>query len=184
MIDAEQARQALADIDDITRRVRQSVLYDLSSLIMIWWGVIVFAGNVTNYLWPRYGAYIWPGVNVAGVAGTVAISALLHLRTRSPNLNGRVIVAYLLFYAFGYLCSRVFGNFGPRQMGAFWPTYIMLFYVLAGLWCGRAFIAIGLAVTTLTLIGYFFVTSAAFLLWMAVVNGGGLVLGGLWMRQD
>jgi len=24
---------------------------------------------------------------------------------------------------------------------------------------------------------------AAFLLWMAVVNGGGLILGGLWMRR-
>jgi hypothetical protein len=34
----------------------------------------------------------------------------------------------------------------------------------------------------LTLIGYFYIPGAAFLLWMAVVNGVGLVLGGLWMR--
>jgi hypothetical protein len=33
------------------------------------------------------------------------------------------------------------------------------------------------------LIGYFFV-GAWFDLWMAVVNGGGLVLGRLWMRRS
>jgi hypothetical protein len=36
----------------------------------------------------------------------------------------------------------------------------------------------------LTLIGYFFVGGFAFLLWMAVVNGVGLVVGGLWMRRS
>ena len=60
----------------------------------------------------------------------------------------------------------------------------MLFYVIAGLWFGYAFVAIGIAITVLTLIGYFFVTGFTFLLWMAVVNGGGLILGGLWMRRE
>jgi hypothetical protein len=40
-----------------------------------------------------------------------------------------------------------------------------------------------MAVSALTLIGYFFVGDA-FDLWMAFVNGGGLVLGGLWMRRS
>ena len=60
----------------------------------------------------------------------------------------------------------------------------MLIYCIAGLWFGPAFIAIGLGITVLTLIGYFFVTGFAFLLWMAAVNGGGLILGGLWMRRS
>jgi hypothetical protein len=60
----------------------------------------------------------------------------------------------------------------------------MLIYCIAGLWFGRAFVAIGLGITVLTLIGYFFVTGAAFLLWMAAVNGGGLILSGLWMRRS
>ena len=69
-------------------------------------------------------------------------------------------------------------------MDAFWPIYFMLFYVLAGLWVGRAFVVIGLSISALTLIGYFFVEGSAFLLWMAVTNGGGLILSGLWMRRD
>jgi hypothetical protein len=59
----------------------------------------------------------------------------------------------------------------------------MLFYTIAGLWVGYAFVAIGGAITVLTLIGYFFI-GTAFDLWMAFVNGGGLILGGLWMRRS
>ncbi|WP_024514114.1 hypothetical protein [Bradyrhizobium sp. Tv2a-2] len=184
MIDSKQAAAALSDIDDIVRRVRQSQVYNLASLIMIWWGVLVFAGNIATWLWPWYAAYIWPAVNTGGVLGTVVISALLQIRARLRAVDGRVVAAYVLFYAFGYFCSDVLGDFGPRELGAFWPIYFMLFYVLAGLWFGQAFVALGLAITVLTLVGYFYVMGGTFLLWMAVVNGGGLVLGGLWMRWN
>ena len=53
---------------------------------------------------------------------------------------------------------------------------------LAGLWFGYAFVAIGLGISALTLIGFFYI-GEAFPLWMAFVNGGGLILGGLWMRR-
>lgn len=49
---------------------------------------------------------------------------------------------------------------------------------MTGLWFGTAFVAIGVVITTPTLIGFFFI-GEAFPLWMAFVNGGGLILGGL-----
>jgi hypothetical protein len=104
-------------------------------------------------------------------------------KTGVQAFDFRLLAVFLLFYGFGILCSVVLGHFGPRELGAFWPIYFMLFYCIAGLWFGRAFIAIGLAIIVLTLIGYFFVEGAAFLLWMAAVNGGGLILSGLWMRR-
>jgi hypothetical protein len=77
---------------------------------------------------------------------------------------------------------NVLGHFTPRQMGTFWPIYFMLVYVVIGLWFGWAFVAIGFGISALTLIGYFYI-GAAFPLWMAFVNGGGLILSGLWMRR-
>jgi len=61
-------------------------------------------------------------------------------------------------------------------------VYFMLFYALAGLWFGTAFVAIGVGISALALIG-FSTIGEAFPLWMAFVNGGGLILGGLWMRR-
>ena len=94
-----------------------------------------------------------------------------------------MFAAFLLFIAFGIFSSVWLGHFTPRQLGTFWPIYFMLFYTIAGLWVGLAFVAIGLGIIALTLIGYFFVGDA-FDLWMAFVNGGGLILGGLWMRRS
>jgi hypothetical protein len=86
-----------------------------------------------------------------------------------------------MLFAFGIFCCML-GQFGPRQISTFWPVYFMMMYSIAGLWFGYAFIGIGLLVSALTLIGYFYAGNA-FDLWMAFVNGGGLILGGLWMRR-
>ena len=75
------------------------------------------------------------------------------------------------------------GRFTPRQIGTFWPIYFMLFYIIAGLWFGHAFVVIGLAITALTLSAISGPATGSSS-WMAVVNGGGLMLGGLWMRRS
>jgi uncharacterized membrane protein YeaQ/YmgE (transglycosylase-associated protein family) len=182
-IDPREAASALSDVEDIVRRVRQSTIYNLSSLIMIMWGVLVFVGYLAGYLSPRSAGYGWLAVYIAGIAGSVAISAFNRARSGVRTFDFRMLAAFLLFIAFGCFCSGVLNHLTPRQLGTFWPIYFMLVYSIAGLWVGYAFVAIGLSITALTLIGYFFV-GGAFDLWMAFVNGGGLVLGGLWMRRS
>ena len=183
MIDRQQASDALSDINEIVRRVRQSRIYNLASLIMIMWGVLVFTGNVMTYVWPRYGGLIWIAIDVAGVLGSVAISAFNYPKTGVRTFDSRMLLAFLLYFAFGLFFSVVLGHFTPRQLATFWSLYAMMTYTIAGLWFGTAFVALGLAISALTLVGYFFVGSW-FELWMAVVNGGGLILVGLWMRRS
>jgi hypothetical protein len=181
-IDSQEAASALSDIDEIVRRVRQSRIYNLASLIMIMWGALVFAGYVATYLSPRSGGVSWAAIYLIGIAGSFVISRYGHAREGVRTFDLRMLMAFALFVAFGVFCSWL-GHFTPRQLGTFWPIYFMLVYTLAGLWAGYAFVAIGLGITALTLIGYFFAGSW-FDLWMAFVNGGGLVLGGLWMRRS
>src|SRR5215468_2755000 len=183
MIDSKQASAALNDIKEMVERVRQSHIYDIASLIMVAAGVLVFAGNIANVVAPGYAGYIWITVNASNVLVAAAVISVVGRRRIGVRaFDYRVLAAVLLFFAFGILCTGMLGHFGPREMGAFWPIYFMLFYCIAGLWFGRAFIAIGLSIIVLTLFGYFFIGGALFLLWMAVVNGGGLVVSGLWMR--
>jgi hypothetical protein len=183
MIDSKQATEALTEIDEIVRRVRQSRIYNLASLMLIMWGALAFAGYVGSYLWPRSAGYSWTAIYIVGIAGSFAISRFDQARKGVRTFSFRVFVAFVLFVAFGVFCSVVLGHFTPRQLGTFWPIYFMLVYTIAGLWVGYAFVAIGLGITALTLIGYFFL-GGAFDLWMAFIDGGGLVLGGLWMRRS
>ena len=176
-IDPKEAASALSDIEQIVHRVRQSRIYDLASQIMIMWGVLVFAGNVMTYLWPRYGGMIWIAIDTAGVLGSVAISAFNYPRTGVRTFDSRMLLAFLLYCAFGLFFSVVLGHFTPRQLATFWSLYAMMSYTIAGLWFGTAFAALGLSLSALILIGYFLVGDW-FELWMAVVNGGGLVLVG------
>jgi FtsH-binding integral membrane protein len=182
VIDRKQAAEALDDIDAIVRRVRQSRIYNLASLMLIMWGVLVFAGYVLNFLSPRNGVMIWIALDVAGIAGSFAISRYDYAREGIRTFDLRMLAAFLLFIAFGMFCSWL-GHFTPRQLNAFWPIYFMLIYVIAGLWFGRAFVVIGLSITALTLAGYS-LAGEWFELWMAFVDGGGLLLGGLWMRRS
>jgi hypothetical protein len=182
-IDPREAAQALNDIEQMVLRVRQSRIYDIASQIMIAAGVLVLAGNLANFVAPRQANFIWISVNVLTVASAAALISMSTKRSGVQTFDFRLLAVFLLFYAFGVLCSTVLGHFGPRELGAFWPIYFMLFYCIAGLWFGHAFIAIGLIIVVLTLIGYFFVEGGAFLWWMAAVNGGGLILSGLWMRR-
>jgi hypothetical protein len=183
VIDPKEAASALSDIDAVVRRVRQSRIYNLASLMLIMWGVLVFAGNITSFMLPHSGGYVWLAVDVLGIAGSFAISALGYPRTGIRTFDFRALLAFLLFVAFGIFASVWLGHFPPRQLGAFWAIYFMMVYSIVGLWVGQAFVAIGLSIIALTLIGYFFV-GGWFEPWMAVVNGGGLILGGLWMRRS
>lgn len=183
MIDSTQASEALSDIEDTVRRVRQSLIYEISSMALLMWGILAFAANIAGWLWPRYGLYVWIGVYALSIIGFVAIGAYHRSRNRIRVFDGRYVLTFLLIAAFGIFCCW-FGHFTPRQQTAFWPVYIMLFYMMAGVWFGRAFLVIGAAIVALTLIGYTFVPGLSLLLWMAAVNGGGLMLGGLWMRRN
>jgi hypothetical protein len=183
VIDSKQASEALTDIAEIVRRVRQSRIYNIASMIMIMWGVLVFVGYSASYLSPRTGGYVWIAIYVAGIAGSFVVSRFDHARHGVRTFDLRILAAFALFVAFGIFCSVGLGHFTPRQLGTFWAIYFMLVYTIAGLWAGFAFVAIGLGITALTLIGYFFLGDA-FDLWMAFVDGGGLILGGLWMRRS
>lgn len=182
MIDSQQASAALDDINDVVRRVRQSRIYEIASLIIMIWGVLVSAGYVANYLWPRQGYTIWTIVDLGGLAVSVAVGFVINLRSANSTFPIRSMISFLLIGAFGVYCTLLLGHFGPRQMIVFWSLYGMMFYAIAGVWFGCAFIVIAACTTALTLISYYY-AGPAFLLWMALAHGGGLIVGGLWMRR-
>jgi hypothetical protein len=182
-IDAKEAAAALVEIESIAHQVKQSRFYQFASWMLVLWGALTAAGYVTTFLWPRYSWYVWVAVYVVGIAGSFAISAASRSRSGVRTFDLRAFFAFMLFLSFGVFVVAGLGHFGPRELGTFWPIYFMLAYTMVGLWVGPALVAIGLSIAALTLIGYVY-AGQWFEVWMALVNGGGLVLGGLWMRRS
>lgn len=178
-IDAKAAEASLADIDVIVARLKQSSVYRSASTIIIVWGALVACGYLACAFAPRQALPIWIVVNTLGMIATLAIG--LRLRRSGAEFEWRIVAAIVLFFAFGLICCRM-GHFGPRELDAFWPILFMFGYALAGLWFGRAFIVLGAGIAALAFAGYLWV-DRWFELYLAVVEGGGLMLAGLWMRR-
>lgn len=180
-LSADDAARALADIDLVAARVRQSRVYLLTSSALILWGPLIALGYAVTQFWPSKATMIWPVCHIAGLVLTTLLAR------RAPREQSRrntliVVAGLLILIAFGLVWSVVLGRMGPREMSAFWPMLFMLAYTIAGLWLGRIFVALGLGISALALAGYFW-AGAWFDLYMSLVNGGGLLLCGLWMRR-
>ena len=180
-INPPEAAAALDDIEIVIERVKQSEIYRNASLLLMMWGGIVACAYLATYFVPRQAPLVWLVFQSAGLLATIVISRRFS-RGRRGTSHFRLVGAMLLFVGFGLLWSAVLGKFGQREMNAFWASLFMFGFTMAGLWFGRAFIALGLTITALTMVGYFWAGSL-FEPYMAVVNGGGLVMCGLMMRR-
>ncbi|HKW55088.1 MAG TPA: hypothetical protein VJO12_15450 [Stellaceae bacterium] len=181
-LDRDEAAASLSDIANVERRTRETVVYARSSTILIMWGVLCVIGYVFCYVEPAQARPAWIAIAILGFVGTFVSGHWRRPSERRGSLAQSLFYAQLALIGYGLVLLVLLWPVDPRQLSAFWPTLIMLGFVLMGLWLGRFFILCGVAVTALTVVGYFW-SGAWFPLWMAVVNGGGLLAGGVWLRR-
>jgi hypothetical protein len=180
-IDPRDAAASLGEIAKIEHRTREAINYDTGSVLLIVWGVVWVIGHTLAFLTPRNTALTWYVLDALGVAAAVG-SSLLRPRRRRLHWDWRLTAAFIVLMAFGFFWEWLLGGRQWREITVFWSTLFMFGYILAGLWLGRFFIFCGAAVTLLVLAGYFW-SGPWFELWIAASAGGGLILGGLWLRR-
>lgn len=176
---------AIQSLDEIERAQRRSAVaygYEKASPHLILWGFIWAVGYCATYFRPQATAAVWPLLVLLGIAADFWIgrrTAAEGSHTHSWRFVATMLGGFLFFVT-------LFMIMPPRsglQVGAIIPVFIGLCYAMGGIWKrGARFVLLGLAVWVLTLAGYFWVTQY-FLLWMAAIGGGALVLGGLWLRR-
>jgi hypothetical protein len=182
-IDPGEAATSLQDIAAVERRTREAVFYAGSSLFFIMWGALVACGYGLTELYPRSAAITWLATTAVGCAATAVIIAV-RMRARGCEARDwRLIWAMLALAIYGAAWSYLLGPVVPRPLNyVFQPSLWMLGMILAGLWLGRFFVILGLAGIALMLFGY--VQAEPWLrLWMAAVQSGTLVLGGVWLYR-
>jgi hypothetical protein len=184
-VDRESAVSSLAAIEHAERRTTQAITYGIAGGFLILWGVVTAAGYIFSWAYPRSAAIAWPVLTVAGFAITAAMVARKRRGLTVPQrqLGWRLVCAQIALIGFGVVVVVILGPFKGRQLDAFWPLVFMLGYVLAGVWVGRFFILCGVAVALLTIAGFWW-SGPWFSPWMAAVDGGALILGGLWLRRQ
>lgn len=200
----DDAADRLRDIAAIERHSQRVYAYQAASPQLILWGVLWVVGYGLGSAWPAQGRAIWSMLVAIGLAAgflaglgsarrrdaRTAAGVGAGLAASADPLRGRAVARLRLRFfgiaaiGFAFIAASlaVMAPVGGRQVDAFIPLVVAAGYALLGLWRGVRFVAVGVALATLTLAG-FFLLGPYFGLWMALFGGGALMLGGLWLRR-
>jgi hypothetical protein len=190
-VSRQEASEALDAIGSASQRVREFKGYREASPFFIVWGLVWLVANAVTDLWPRHSGRAWAAGVIAGTIITILLVILQSLRKqkdhayteaqrkmigrRSAMLGSTVMV---FFPAMFIVLSPLTG----KQQNAFISLFWAFAYMAAGAWVGTRIFVTGVVTAAAVLVGFLFLSEHYFL-WMALVGGGSLLLGGLWMRK-
>jgi hypothetical protein len=182
-LSSKEAADSLSDVERAARRSAQAYGYSKASPHLILWGIIWVIGYVGTDLDTSHANVIWTALTISGCA----ISTYIGYRAGPANSSGqknlwRMLGLVAIIFIFFSAIAVVFGHVSGAQMGVIAPLTVGAIYASIGLWLGARFVLTGLGVIALTLGGYFLLREH-FLMWMALVGGGGLILAGFWLRK-
>jgi hypothetical protein len=180
-LSSEQASQALRELEAVGQRSGQLYRYQRFAPMLVLWGVIWLVGFSLTHFYPARASWIWITLDVIGVGGCMVLGGRGRHDASSNGIAWRWLVSIAVIFAFYIVILNIFQPVSGPQSAVLIALIVALFYVLGGVWLGARLAITGAAMAVLTLVGYT-VFPAYFFLWMAVVGGGALMLGGLWLR--
>jgi len=185
-ISRTEAETALSDIEQAAAAVCVQRSYRVAAPILILWGVIwVFGYAGMGILTGAHWSLLWIPLDLIGIVGTLFV--VRRSRGGASARRTRAQSGFSPWHALAILLMLVgtFVMFGPSQPAAYiaYPGLLCGFsYMMFGIMRMPRLAWIGAAMGALTLLG-FFLAKDILSYWMAVVGGGGLILGGLWLRK-
>jgi len=186
MITENEAAESLRDVERVSRRTHVAGAYSAASPHLILWGLVWVAGYTgTGLTAPEQWSWVWlPGI----VTGSIG-SAMLGRRAArsgatkagSTNPNARSLLMALIIMLFMGSVYLVFKPVSPLPYLVFPALIMAVTYALIGTFGLPRFTWIGAGVFVTVMLGYL-LAPALMPFWLAAAGGGGLILGGLWMR--
>lgn len=186
-ISQSDAAGALRDVESAQSRSAEVRGYHRASPYLIGWGVIWAIGYTLMAQRPvaEWGL-IWLPLDLVGITGCIALGLRDRrsnsARSMNPGTTWRALAGGLFVAMFVVATLAIFKPMSLAPAIVFPGMVAGTVYVAIGIFVMPRIALIGFAMFALSLIGFFFLPNAL-LYWMAAVGGGGLVLGGLWLRS-
>jgi hypothetical protein len=185
-ISPTEAEEALAAIQTITQKTRQSIASGGTYITLIVTGIVWMIGFMgTQFLSEEISGYLWGGLSIiGGILGTF-LGFRLGRRVHSPSTGmivRRVSLFWLLLIIYGVAAILVARPTDGKQATMLIVLFIMIGYLAMSLLFSFASVWWPLPITALALIGYFLLPDY-FYLWMSILGGGGMIVLGLYIRS-
>jgi len=186
-VSQEDARASLSTIRNVSVQTRRAVASAYANPLLMLWGVLWIIAFTAAHFYIGYAFQIFMAMAVVGSVGTAIVCWLFHSKAPvrddpSERIGWRIAAFWILLYVYVTIWLFLLAPFSGMQCNAFISTAAMFAYVVMGLWFNSCFmVVLGLAMTGVTLAGFYFLTSY-YCLWMAIMGGGALLGTGLYMR--
>ena len=184
-ISSDEAGAMLREVVGILAKVKRSRLYRTSGEAFMVWGAVVVAGDVLSTVAPRGAGWGWAALNLLGVVATIV---LLQRRMRggaaaAAGIPLRFLAVFAVFFAFWLGLAPRHRGVRPAAGGRVLadPLHVRLHARLALV---RRGVLGDRPRSDRADPGGFFFSGEWFPLWPALVEGGGLMLCGYWMRRS
>ncbi|HKX00840.1 MAG TPA: hypothetical protein VJN43_24065 [Bryobacteraceae bacterium] len=172
----KEAADALEHVANAGQRSATAYRYQKFSPYLFLWGAIWIVGFTVSYLLPA-AWQVWLALVPAGILASIWIDK----RSRSSR-GWKYGVECLAIFLFIFAVYTILPPRSAAQGSALFPLVVALLYVLFGVSMRAARITVlGFVLGALTVGGFLWLPQY-FLLWMAAVGGGTLILGGSWLR--
>jgi hypothetical protein len=183
-ISKDEAAQALIDVHAASGRVRQADAYGRAAPFLIIWGIVWLAADLAWQFAPGF-RYAWPVASLTGFAASTVMGFMLPREAVGPGERPaglRHYVSWLIVVALIFSLFLVMRPSDGRQVHTVFALVFGYIYLIAGVWVGWRVAALGVALVALSFFG-FLGLGLWYPLYMGIVGGGALILGGLWLRQ-
>jgi hypothetical protein len=181
-IPSQEAAHALSAIEQAQRHSAEAYRDQRFSPHLFLWGAIWIIGYAATYFRPGASA-IWLALVPIGMIGSFWIGSRGGSDRSGASSGWRYGATALAVFLFISAWLAILPARSSEQVGALIPILVALSYVVVGVWTrGRRIALLGLTLGALTVGGYFWLPQY-FLLWMAALGGGALILGGFWLRS-
>ncbi|HEY2710283.1 MAG TPA: hypothetical protein VGI95_19755 [Caulobacteraceae bacterium] len=184
-ISKDDAALALSEIDAAGGRLREVTAYAQAAPFLVIWGLVWMACDLTDQFAPAFGyRYGWTlGVVLGTLASTAVGVSMGRKKAQSANAGSwRYFASWLAIAGFIVSLFLVIPVTSGREVHSVFGLLFGFIYIVMGIWTGWRLVALGAALIALTLIGFYEI-GHWYPLFMGLVSGGALLLGGLWLRR-
>jgi len=176
----DEASRTLRDIDSAARRSARAYGYRHASPYLIVWGVVWLIGYGAPWVVPGWHRSAWLPMVIAATGLSFAIG--YWTRPRESRNGHKFWLTFVAVYAFVWAQFATMPQIRGPQGIVYAPVLVAFLYTMIGIWTGAIRMAVlGIFVGAAALTGFFYFPKILEP-WIAIVGGGGLILGGNWLR--